>query len=570
MRDKTVKAGQFFTLLFVGRVSLMMLYSSSVSGVENAGSFIFPFLIFIPTAVLISIPSAAVSLTDGKRSLCSCAVSEFGFVGKGISLLYSVYFVFSAFFSIALFRDFLSEALPFGANSQILLAAVTAGCAFAAVRGIEAASRLSLPVLVLVIVCFALMFVFLFGGFSSGGLPSREVISFSTAADCIVFLMSRMNGIAVVNSLSHHVKGNIRRGTVVFWILYSVSACAAIILFSGSAGAYLSGQHLQSFKAIDGSGVLQRLAPLFILAAVCSLFCNVSLCLIAASESMSLAIKKVSVKKAALICAAAAYIGVLILPDETIRAVLSSTKVTAAGAVFFIFVLPLCVRIYRAAKKTKAEGSSAVGRKRAKLYMLFVLIVFVTLSLSGCGSLQLDQRLIIQGIGMDRSAGSYRLTAVVLDTKDPEQENKSAVIYSEGETAEKALEQLEEQRGKRLLLSHCLFIMMNGYAAEESRAWLTELTDKYGASKTAELMVSEGSSEKLISQAVREFGYSAEDISVITDSRAVRQRVRNVSLFDYISAANKGEISITLPYIITDNGTKSLRAEEISVAGILH
>ena len=569
MNNKTVSAGQFFTLLFVGRISLTLLYSSTVSGITDAVSFILPFIIFIPLSVILCLPSAA-DLPNGKGSLCSYAARELGVFGKGICILYGVYFLFSAFCSVALFREFISEALPFGANSMLLLIAVVSGCAFAAVRGIEAVSRLSLPVLMLVILCFVLMFMFLSRGFSSEKLDPQAMLSFSSAADCLVFLVSRMNGIAAVNALSHHIKGNIKRGAVMFCVFYSLAACAAVTLFSGSAGDYLSVQHLQSFKAIDGSGVLQRLAPLFILSAVCSLFCNVSLCLIAASKSISLASSRFSAGKAALTVSVMVIGGVLFLPDEAIRGIVSSTVLSAAAAVLFIFLLPLCLRIYRAGKLKKKKAAGIFPKKHAGRFMLLLLLIPLMLSLCGCSTPQLDERLIVQGIGIDKETDSYKLTVIALDTKDPEQENKSTVIYSQGGSAENALLQLEEQRGKRLLMSHCRFIMMNEKAAEDCVSWISGLTDKYGTAKNAGVMISKGSSKGLLSAAVKELGYSTEDIAVITDSRAVEQGVRNVTLFELISAINSQEEAMMLPLVISDKDTRSLRAEETEVRLLYH
>ena len=561
MNNKTVTSGQFFTLLFAGRAALTLTYSSSVSGVENAGSFILPLIALIPAAIILSLPAVSFSRKNDCGSFCSYASERLGAFGKVICVAYCVYFVFSAFFSLALFRDFLSEALPFGADSRLLLAAVALGCAFAAVRGIEAVSRLSLPVLALVMICFALTFIFLFKGYKAGGIPTEAALSFTTGADCFVFLISRMNGLAAVNALSHHIKGNIRKGTVIFCILYSFAACGLIILFSGAAGDYLSGQHLQSFRAIDGSGVLQRLAPLFILAAVCSLFCNVSLCLIAASECLCLAVKRISPSKAALAECATVIAGVFILSDEALDAVIKSAGISASAAAVFLFVIPLCVRA-GAAKKTSFRRV----KKYARTFMLVVLALTVALTASGCSSLQLDQRLIVQGLGIDDNVGSCTLTAIVLDTRDHEQENRSAVIYCRAKTAGEVFEQLERQRGKRLLLSHCSFVMMNERAARGCVPWLRLLTDKYGAAKTAELTVSRGASEQLITDAVNELGYSVEDISAVTDSRVVSQSVESVSLFDFISAVNRNEASVTLPYIIQDSSTGSLRAEDILVS----
>ena len=100
MNNKTVTSGQFFTLLFAGRAALTLTYSSSVSGVENAGSFILPLIALIPAAIILSLPAVSFSRKNDCGSFCSYASERLGTFGKVICVAYCVYFVFSAFFSL--------------------------------------------------------------------------------------------------------------------------------------------------------------------------------------------------------------------------------------------------------------------------------------------------------------------------------------------------------------------------------------------------------------------------------------------------------------------------------------
>ncbi len=566
-KTATVTAGQFFTLLFVSRASLTMLYSSSASEIYEHIGFLLPLIVFIPIGIMLSLPAVGWCASDRKVSLCSYAAENLGAFGKAVTLMYGGYFVISCFYSLLAFKDFLSEAFPAGAERILLIALLLCGCIFAAVRGIEAVSRMSLPVLLLILLSLVLMFAFLFQGYNAGTMSSGNVFSTASVSKGIVFLISRMNCIALLNVLSPHVNGNIKRGTIILFIAYSIIVCAAVILFSGSAGDYLSGQHFQSLKAIDGSGVLQRLTPLFILVAVCSFFCNTALYLIAASNSIRLVYKKLSIKKAAVVLAIAAFAVTVFIPDNAIKAILGSSYLFAALAVVFVFVLPVSLYLYRAYRTRKSRVKSADRRrKKARLFSLFLLIIPCLSVLSGCSSLQLNQRLIVQGLGVDKTGNSYKLTVIMLDTKDPEQENKSSVIYSQGETVEQALRQLEEQRGKRLLMSHCLFIMMNKQAASQKNNEVSLLTDEYNVNKTAELMVSSESAEKTLTSAVSELGYSTEEIASMTDSKAVWQNVKSCTLFDYISALNRNDEKLFLPYITINNSTRSLNASQTVIS----
>ena len=101
--------------------------------------------------------------------------------------------------------------------------------------------------------------------------------------------------------------------------------------------------------------------------------------------------------------------------------------------------------------------------------------------------MQLNQRLIVQGIGIDKNVDGYKITLIVLDTDNKDKENSVKLVYAEGKTVKKALYELENQRGKKLLLSQCLFVMMDRNAVSECRKTLSYFGEAPEMQKTANL-----------------------------------------------------------------------------------
>ena len=172
--------------------------------------------------------------------------------------------------------------------------------------------------------------------------------------------------------------------------------------------------------------------------------------------------------------------------------------------------------------------------------------------------MQLNQRLIVQGIGIVRNVDGYKITLIVLDTDNKENENSVKLVYAEGQTVEKALYELENQRGKKLLLSQCLFVMMDREAVSDCKKALSYFGETGEMQKTANLMVTDGTAEKTIATAIDKLGYQSEYINVLADSRAVSQTEVHCSLLDYVSSLKGTETALLFPYIIINEDISAL------------
>ena len=89
------------------------------------------------------------------------------------------------------------------------------------------------------------------------------------------------------------------------------------------------------------------------------------------------------------------------------------------------------------------------------------------LSLQGCSyQVQLSQRLLIQGIGIDYEDGVYRATVQVTKVSDQE-ENTVSLMNGEGDSAMDALNAITLANGKKPLYSHSLVLVLGRGCAEK-------------------------------------------------------------------------------------------------------
>ena len=113
MNDKPmITQKQFFILLFVCRISLAIIYSSSVSGVFSVWDMLMPLIITIPLMLIMFLPSLSYGRISGDGSF---------FTVKIMPVIYSAYFLFSALYSTAVMYGFMLEAVPDGSNTALAI-----------------------------------------------------------------------------------------------------------------------------------------------------------------------------------------------------------------------------------------------------------------------------------------------------------------------------------------------------------------------------------------------------------------------------------------------------------------
>ena len=137
----------------------------------------------------------------------------------------------------------------------------------------------------------------------------------------------------------------------------------------------------------------------------------------------------------------------------------------------------------------------------------------------------------------------------MLDTEAENSENTLIIKSFPGKTTAQAIKNSENITGKKILLSQCLFIMMNHAAARDLNNTIQYFADNNEIMKTTNIMISDDTANNTIKTAIEKLKYHSEDINVITDSNTMHQPVSHFTLFDYKVNQNIKYSSMIIPVI---------------------
>ena len=105
-----------------------------------------------------------------------------------------------------------------------------------------------------------------------------------------------------------------------------------------------------------------------------------------------------------------------------------------------------------------------------KKIKMLLLLILITLSLTGCNYIELNKLAIVSALGIDYKNNHYEITAQVMDVQKTENGNmnqKSIIYEAEGETIGKAIRNLSEKYPKTIYLGHLEIIILGKETTEE-------------------------------------------------------------------------------------------------------
>ncbi|MGN0498770.1 MAG: Ger(x)C family spore germination C-terminal domain-containing protein [Acutalibacteraceae bacterium] len=172
------------------------------------------------------------------------------------------------------------------------------------------------------------------------------------------------------------------------------------------------------------------------------------------------------------------------------------------------------------------------------------LALILVLLLSGCSPIEnnLDKRLIIQGIGIDKKADNYKVTAMYMDTANPvgEADVTSSFVEGSGSSVLDALTDTANKTGREPLYGQCAFIVLGGGLINDGiKEPLEFFTDYYEFHPNINIFCSEMSAEKIM---------RAENMSVrlmqdFADTEASTGKTISSTLNEVYSALCSGRTS---------------------------
>lgn len=558
-----ITSGQLFVLLYISRAIVTITYSPMLINGDSMWQHLLSALISLPLTLIMLVPVILLYKHDSKMSVLEQSQDIFKGFSYVIIILYALYFLLVACYTMTVYNVFLTEAV----NNElplvpIAIAVLTASC-YGAFKGIEALARASGIILVGIILTMLLMIIALSQSIDTTNYRSVLEADTASVTNGCALMLSRMACIPALGVLYPVIKGKVARGSVVFTAAVYITILVFIILVTGSLGDYLKYSVFPVYQAAKTVNIdfLQRLDALYLGLWTTGLFCKISLFLYLVSLCIGKAFGRSASRYSIVIGGAIVFLVSILLSKDKFSSPMFNTVtwlwVTLSFGFFFPLLLYICVKVKSGRGKHTSKASLKKAGKALKVFSVVFCAVIAAFSFSGCiPKTHLNERLIVEGIGIDKHDDKYTLTLMLMNTDIDEQNPPPGVMTTQGYTVAEAISNAFQNTGKEVLLSHNKFIIMNESAAENASAALSYFDADFEARPDIYLYVTPNKAADIVANEKILSSMTADDIASISQSTSVQTAVSSCRLMDFVSSLNNGYYDVCIP-IIEVSGDKA-------------
>ncbi len=492
---KAVSPYQLFSIMFISTVFSSMMYSEYISSDTDLLSYSAAAIAALLCLCVLALPFICFMKQSENANIIKCVQCKKPTLSGIFSLLYAIYFMYSAVVSITVFALLLSNFINPGISFFAFFAAVLLCCYYSAFKGITAISRTCTVFFVLTVASLIFIGASLLPKINTLNYTNAFLFDGSALAGGALPLIAQSSGLPALFMITHRIK-SVSKKPVYLWIIVSYAVIFALSLISyGVLGEYL---HLTPFPFYTATqlteiGAFQRLDVVFLSLWTVGLFVNVSLSVFALRETVQSTFRADTVKY--LNPASAALIGIIALIAvnyEAVRNFIFNTGVMAAAFLLTAVILPIIVILLNKGKK--------ISVKTAKISTAVILVLLVIPLFAGCENVQLQERLLIKGIGIDGEQGDYIVTVQYVDSyssEDSGQSNKAVQV--QGETVAQAVAQIKNTTGSSPFLGQNVGIVVGWETAEDDMQQLLDYFVRYCDSRpTVKLFLSRTTAEDIL------------------------------------------------------------------------
>ena len=548
-----ITAGQLFVLLFISRAIVTITYSPELSSGDAMWSHLLSAMLAFPLTLIMLIPTLLLQKLNRNMSILEYGEYIFKRLSIIISLFYAVYFIMTCGYGIALYNKFLSLGVNGEAPIFAVAAAVLIASCYGAFKGIEAIARASGLILIGLIATVLLLVFALTPSIDSENYRTVLSVGYDSVYNGTSLMLSRMSCIPAIAVLYPIVKGNISKGSVLWCSSIFILVMVSIILVTGSLGDYLSNSIFPVYQAAKtvNIGFLQRLDALFIGLWTAGLFCRLSLFLYLFALCIGKAFGKRASRFAIIVGGAAVFVfGILTANEGFTSFIFNSTFwlwLTLSAAVFIPIFLLICYAIKSGRRKNKTLKKSGL-----KMLILTIGIGLSVLTFSGCMSrAELNEKIIIEGIGIDKLNNEYTLTAMILNIESSEENLPPKLISVSGSSVAECFDNISRSTGRQVMLSDNRFIAMNENAARIADEVLMYFNNSFEARPDVLLYVTEGNTSDMLDNEKILDTMTAEDIAMI-GGKYSNGTVKACEYKEYLAAYNSGIYDVSVPILKLD------------------
>lgn len=195
-------------------------------------------------------------------------------------------------------------------------------------------------------------------------------------------------------------------------------------------------------------------------------------------------------------------------------------------------------------------------RLKKKLILLTLILISCTFFTGCIPTVQLNERALVQAIGIDWEDNKIKLTMQVFSPNTGGGSNIGAsvenakIIQASGANITEAMQNATLSQGKKLFIGHNRIIIIGSDLAKKGlKQELVYLTTNAEARKNVSIVIAETKASDILKAKINQGILPAEALQKIVDNTMTSGFVENVKLFQFLRAlANKHEAAI-LPVI---------------------
>ena len=520
---------ELFSVLFISSLYSAMMYSLHTVSVISPLAHPVSMAIGAVIVLLLIIPLKTFLKKSGKENIIVFAQAHKPTLAPLLSSLYLVYFIYTAVFSMVMFSFLLQSFInPELAYWQFFLFAALC-CGYAGIKGISAVSRTASILLALII----MFLLFIVGSLSAiidplnlsdyaceslGALP-ENVIHAVCQASCLpsLYILSK--------KLNSGVSKTLGRWAVISYTVYII---LSVISF-GVLGTFAKQTPFPLYASTQliESGSFKRLDIIFLFLWTVGMFTNVSLSMYSINETASNTFTAVKARSAYYICTAAVFVlSILCAYIKAVKAIFINTKILLLLFLAVSVLAPVFIILGVRKKKTHKRNAP-----------LYVSAVCIALLLSGCSKTQIQDRLIIKGIGIDSENGGYTLTLQYIDTAAAEESPAVHTTEVYGDTVSDAVGNIKNSTGKEPFLGQNTAVVLGRQTAETNADNTLDYFLRYNdARPNVKLYISETTANEVLTFVKDGEVIPIENISSLSPESSLKGH--HYTLLDFVNQRN--------------------------------
>lgn len=172
-------------------------------------------------------------------------------------------------------------------------------------------------------------------------------------------------------------------------------------------------------------------------------------------------------------------------------------------------------------------------------FIILLFLIFNIFFIAGCSNIeQLDDKMIIHGVGIDRVENTFELTIQQFSvTGSNEKEEGAQVVKTKGNSLMDAFSDLSLQTGKTPMFSQNLVLAIGEETAYNGINDILDFFVRYYESRpTVKIIIVKGKAENVLSFKKDDKLIMAKDIMAITESERINSKVMSSNIFQFVGA----------------------------------